>query len=73
LEEPDVLRQALCDLTAREEAFVDGMNDYGTFWRIEGELIGPTGGLPVVLIWLQWVVDGTFHFVTLKPRKDPTS
>ena len=25
--------------------------------------------LPVVLIWLQWAIDGSVHFVTLKPKK----
>ena len=24
----------------------------------------------VVLIWLRWHVDGSVHFVTLKPRKE---
>jgi hypothetical protein len=26
-------------------------------------------GLSVVLIWLEWATDGSFHFVTLKPLK----
>jgi hypothetical protein len=45
------------------------MNDYGVFWRTEGSLSGPIAELPVVLIWLQWAIDGSVHFVTLKPKK----
>lgn len=46
-------------------AVQDGHNNYGTFWRTEGLLVGPQANLRVVLIWLEWALDGTFHFVTL--------
>lgn len=52
------------------DAVEDGTNEYGTFFRVEGILEGPAPPpLQVVLIWLQWKLDGTFHFVTLKPLR----
>ena len=73
LGQPDILRDAIRELADRQDATVDGFNEYGTYWRVEGDLIGPVGSLPVVLIWLQWAIDDTFHFVTLKPRKVPVT
>jgi hypothetical protein len=70
LSDPDRLENAIRQTVAQFEAFEDGTNDYGTFFRVEGDLIGPNGcTLQVVLIWLQWRLDGTHHFVTLKPLK----
>jgi hypothetical protein len=65
------LLDALRRLVAREEAAPDGENEYGEFFRVEGDLTGPNGiVLPVVTIWLRWRLDGSFHFITLKPRKE---
>ena len=48
----------------------DGTNEYGTFYRVEGDLVGPSGqALPVVTIWLRWHSDESFHFETSKPRR----
>jgi Domain of unknown function (DUF6883) len=70
-DDPDKLELAIRRLTGISEAADDGENEYGTFYRIVGELDGPNGvSLPVVLIWLQWKSDGTFHFVTLKPDRN---
>ena len=70
LNDPNSLLNAIRETVARFEAMENGTNDYGTFFRVEGELTGPDGrSLQVVVIWLQWKIDGTFHFVTLKPRK----
>jgi hypothetical protein len=67
---PTELDSAIRRVAAENDAVDDGTNEYGTFFRVAGELVGPTGGtLPVILIWLQWKLDGTFHFVTLKPIK----
>ena len=66
---PEVLRDAIRELTDRQDAAEDGFNEYGVYWRVEGDLIGPAGNLPVVLIWLRWALDETIHFVTLKPRR----
>jgi len=69
-DEPAELERAIRRMAENIEATEDGENEYGTFYRIVGELDGPSGvSLPVVLIWLQWKLDGTFHFVTLKPDR----
>lgn len=70
IDAPDLLEAAIRELASRADASEDGENVYGTFWRSEGELVGPGGKLQVVLIGLQWAVDGTFHFVTLKPLRE---
>jgi hypothetical protein len=68
--DPDALDRAIRKVAETFDAHTDGVNEYGTFYRVEGELTGPSGrSLPVVLVWLQWKLDGTFHFVTLKPRR----
>lgn len=57
-------------MAAAYDAAKEGTSEYGTFYRVEGELMGPGGlSLPVTQIWLQWSIDGTFHFVTLKPLR----
>jgi hypothetical protein len=68
---PDLL--AVIRLLAETgEAVEDGSNPFGDFYRIEGMVTGPNRQeLAVVIIWLRWHVDGSFHFVTLKPwRKE---
>jgi hypothetical protein len=70
LKDPAALDDAIRRTAASFDAVEDGSNEYGTFFRIEGLMEGPTGdSLQVVLIWLQWKLDGTFHFVTLKPLR----
>jgi hypothetical protein len=66
---PDRLEEAILKLARIAESYEDGKNEYGVFWRTEGNLVGPIAQLPVVLIWLQWFADGSFHFVTLKPKR----
>jgi hypothetical protein len=69
---PQLLEAAIRQLAADAEATDDGVNEYGTFWRVDGALLGPNGvTLDVTAIWLQWLADGSFHFVTLKPRRNP--
>ena len=68
-EAPDVLARAIRELAASVPAVQDGYNEYGEFYRQEGDLTGPQGALRVVVVWLRWHVDGTWHFVTLKPAK----
>jgi hypothetical protein len=51
------------------DAVEDRTDGYGTFYRVEGVLDGPTGTLSVVCIWLKQAADGTFRFVTLMPAK----
>jgi hypothetical protein len=70
LQDPLALETAIRLLTSQNDAVKDGSNEYGTFYRVSGELTGPNGRtLPVVLIWLQWKIDAAFHFVTLKPLR----
>ncbi len=65
---PVDLRAALRRLAIGSDPVEDGTNEYGTFYRLEGELLGPGGRtLAVIAVWLRWASDGTFHFVTLKP------
>ncbi len=51
------------------DAVEDRTDGYGTFYRVEGVIEGPTGTLSVVCIWLKQALDGTFRFVTLMPAK----
>lgn len=70
---PEELEASIRRLAGGHEADEDGTGEYGTFWRVEGPLEGPTGTLQVVAIWLERAADGTFHFVTLKPLKEQRS
>ena len=71
IENPEALKVAIQSLTKIYEASEDGDNEYGTFYRVVGELIGVNGiALSVVTIWLQRQADGRFQFVTLKPLKE---
>jgi len=63
------LRAAIRRLADAVDAVDDASNEYGTFYRVEGMLEGPTGNLPVVCIWMKQAIDGGFRFVTLKPPK----
>jgi hypothetical protein len=68
---PEAPRVAIQSLARSVEAVEDQTNEYGTFYRVEGELVGAHGvNLSVTTIWLQRQIDGKFQFVTLKPRKE---
>ncbi|MFM7903777.1 MAG: hypothetical protein ACKPA9_00965 [Microcystis sp.] len=50
---------------------LDQLIEYGTFYRVEGELISSNQvRLSVVTIWLKRNLDHQFQFITLKPRKE---
>ena len=69
---PEALLAAIQFLITSADAVEDGANEFGKFFRAEGELPGVNGrNLAVVTIWLQWQIDGSFHFITLKPKKEP--
>ena len=71
-ENPKALESAIRELAAREDAVEDGSNEYGMFFRVEGPLTGPEGAaVRIAAIWLRWHIDGSYHFVTLKPTKEP--
>lgn len=67
------LELAILALAATTEAHEDGKSVYGTFWRNEGLLQGPLKPVAVVMIWIQWASDDSFHFVTLKPLRSRRS
>ncbi len=66
----EMLLQAIRNHAASHEAVTDGDNEYGEFFRVEGDLLGPNEIiLLVVTIWIRWHLDGSMHFVTLKPLR----
>ena len=69
-EDPAILEQAIRDLIIRNDAVQERENIYGTFYRVSGELVGPSDILSVVTIWIVLAGDGKFRFVTLKPDKE---
>ena len=67
---PEALERAIRRLAAGADAVRDGENDYGIFWTVTGELIGPAGqSLAVALIWMRRHGDGRFHLVTVRPPR----
>jgi hypothetical protein len=70
-ENPETLKAAIQTQSVATEAIEDRSNEYGTFYQVEGDLVGANGvSLSVVTVWLQRQIDGKFQFVTLKPRKE---
>jgi hypothetical protein len=68
-ENPEALRLAIQIQAMDKEAIEEKSNEYGTFYQVEGELIGVNGvSLSVITVWLQRQIDGKFQFVTLKPN-----
>jgi hypothetical protein len=66
---PEDLRLAIQRQAMDKEAIEEKSNEYGTFYQVEGELIGVNGvSLSVITVWLQRQIDGRFQFVTLKPN-----
>lgn len=67
---PEQLKLAVRQLADIVEAIEDTTNEYGAFYRVEGELIGINNrNLSVITIWLNRKNDGKFQFITLKPKK----
>jgi hypothetical protein len=67
-ENPEALTRAIRFQAVAAVAVEDRCNEYGTFYQVEGELIGTNGvSLSVVTIWLKRQIDDKFQFVTLKP------
>lgn len=70
LDNPQALLRAIRRLTNTCEAVEEGKNEYGEFFRLDGDLRGTKGRkLAVATIWLRWVSDGQFRFITLIPQK----
>ena len=68
-ENPELLEQAIRRLITQNEAMVDRQNEYGIFYRVRGDLYGPTGILATVTVWIQLTNDNYYRFVTLKPAR----
>ncbi|MDJ0578070.1 MAG: hypothetical protein QNJ65_23285 [Xenococcaceae cyanobacterium MO_234.B1] len=68
---PEDLLIAIRQLIATNEAVKDNINEYGVFYLVEGNLPGVNNrNLAVVTVWLQSKYDGSFRFITLKPKKN---
>jgi hypothetical protein len=70
LQNPNELLTAIRHLIAREDAIEDGINDYGVFFHIDGNLRSPAHKeLTTRTIWLRHHSDDQFYFVTLIPLR----
>ena len=53
-ENPEALKLAIQRQAMDKEAIEEKINEYGTFYQVEGELIGVNGvTLSVMTVWLQ--------------------
>lgn len=67
---PEDLLTAIRQLITDNEAVEDNINQYGTFYTVEGNLQGTNNcNLAVITVWLQSKYDSSFRFITLKPKK----
>lgn len=66
---PDQLKQAIFHLIQNCDAISDRQDKYGTYYRVEGELVGINRSLAVVTVWIERAKDGHIQFVTLKPKR----
>jgi hypothetical protein len=64
------LVSAIRGMNARVSASKQQANGYGTFYRVDGTLVGVNSvNVAVTTIWLERKVDGIFQFITLVPGK----
>ncbi|WP_008313226.1 DUF6883 domain-containing protein [Leptolyngbya sp. PCC 6406] len=66
---PDQLKQAIFSLIQAHDAVSDRQDKYGTYYLVEGPILGPKGTLLVVTVWIKRAKDGVIQFVTLKPKR----
>jgi len=66
---PDQLKQAVLTLIQTYDAISDRQDKYGTYYRVEGDLIGSICTLSVVTVWIDRAEDRNIQFVTLKPKR----
>ena len=66
---PDLLKQAILELIQTYDAISDRQDKYGTYYLVEGSLVGSNGTLAVVTVWIERAEDGNIQFVTLKPKR----
>lgn len=73
-ENPKTLKAAIRLLADSVDAVEDRANEYGIFYRVEGNLTGINEAtLSVVTIWLKRAIDDKYQFITLKPKKESKS
>ncbi len=60
----------ILDVVTQNEAVKQKTNEHGVFYKVVGQLTGPSGILSVVTIWIVRKGDEKFRFVTLYPDKD---
>lgn len=66
---PDELKQDILTLVQTYDAISDRQDKYGTYYRVEGGLIGSNCTLAVVTLWIDRAKDGNIQFVALKPKR----
>lgn len=67
---PEALLEAIRRLATEKEAIPHRIDDYGTFYQVEGMLKGVNGvDLTVTTIWMEQS-NGQVKFITLVPRKE---
>jgi len=65
----DRLETEIRRVAAERDGIIDRVREHGTYYTVEGEIVGPLSvPLPVKLIWLHRT-DGVFSFVTLVPQR----
>lgn len=64
-----LLEDALHRLIRENEAQIERESEYGTLYRVKGNLTGPHGILTVVTIWIRVDAESHFRFVTMKPAR----
>ncbi len=66
---PEALENAIRQHLAKHEAGEDRRDEYGRFYRVEGDLVGVNGvRLKVVTVWVAPANQpDTYRFITLKP------
>jgi hypothetical protein len=70
-ENPEALKLAIQIQALSTDAVAEKINEYGTFYQVEADLVGVNGvNLSVITVWLQRQIDGKFQFVTLKPSRE---
>lgn len=66
---PEFFEEAIRKLIAENDAQYVRKNEYGTLYRVQGNLQGIHGILTVVTIWILLDANGQYRFVTLKPAR----
>jgi hypothetical protein len=70
LENSEALKLAIQTQALSTDAVEEKINEYGTFYQVEADLISVNGiSLSVITVWLERQIDGKFQFVTLKPSR----